>query len=260
MMLHWSEQKRIAVIAAVYLVIADLVSWLTSRDPLCVVNPQDYGEYYSQNNECPTYHVFLIKFATGILESLGHNWITAIGGLIVAWFTFELARLGRTQVADTRILQRAYISVRPKGIHVLRDRSVCVAHIEIWNKGRLPAGNTRWTIDHKFCGNGRLNDFPVDETEAEGEKTTVTMGTKMVQGGRPIEVGPNDLRLQDGLYLYVWGAVFYEDGFGNHRTTRYCHRYNCGNLILNANGGVNWGGIAIPRKHARYHRYGNGAD
>jgi hypothetical protein len=100
-----------------------------------------------------------------------------------------------------------------------------------------------------------LNDFPIDEIVAEGENT-VPPGTKMRQGGGEIA----DMKWQDGLYLYVWGAVFYEDGFGKERVTRYCHRYNCGNLVVNASGGLNWGKAAIATKHARYHRYGNDAD
>ena len=39
-----------------------------------------------------------------------------------------------------------------------------------------------------------------------------------------------ELALPPGWYLYVWGAVYYRDGFGEDRETRYCHRYNCVNV------------------------------
>ena len=31
----------------------------------------------------------------------------------------------------------------------------------------------------------------------------------------------------DGLYIYVWGRVVYDDGFVKGRWLDFCHRYNC---------------------------------
>jgi hypothetical protein len=42
--------------------------------------------------------------------------VSAVAAGVVARFTVILARVGRQQIADTRILQRAYLSVEPKGI------------------------------------------------------------------------------------------------------------------------------------------------
>ena len=41
---------------------------------------------------------------------------SAVAAAIVAVFTIVLAGVGRRQIADTRILQRAYLSAEPKGI------------------------------------------------------------------------------------------------------------------------------------------------
>jgi ATP dependent DNA ligase-like protein len=53
------------------------------------------------------------------------------------WSTRLLWRTARDaanrQEKDTKILQRAYLSVQPHGVHVLRDREICVAHIDICN-------------------------------------------------------------------------------------------------------------------------------
>lgn len=58
------------------------------------------------------------------------------------------------------------------------------------------------------------------------------------------------------VYLYVWGIIGYDDGFGKNRTTKFCHRYN-------------WiarepeqppGHTAVSEKHGRYHEHGNDAD
>ena len=55
-------------------------------------------------------------FGAGVvLESTGwvtlaSTVVTAIAGGVVAWFTVVLARVGKQQIADTKILQRAYLS------------------------------------------------------------------------------------------------------------------------------------------------------
>jgi hypothetical protein len=54
-------------------------------------------------------------------------------------------------------------------------------------------------------------------------------------------------------YLYVWGAVRYDDGFNNMRTTKFCHRYN---WIVR---GQTSGNYTIDKKHARDHETGNDA-
>jgi hypothetical protein len=57
-----------------------------------------------------------------LLHYFGDGWVTifstivtAIAGGVVALFTIVLAGVGRQQVADTRILQRAYLNVKPTG-------------------------------------------------------------------------------------------------------------------------------------------------
>jgi hypothetical protein len=76
------------------------------------------------------------------------------------------------------------------------------------------------------------------------------------------------LRRQAGLYLYVWGAVFYNDGISKtERTTRFCHRYNCANVtnVTVKSDSTNSFAVSfvvgkeISSEYARYHRYGNDA-
>jgi hypothetical protein len=55
-------------------------------------------------------------------------------------------------------------------------------------------------------------------------------------------------------WLYVWGRVEYDDGFGSARFTQFCHRYNMSGAEL---GLVSEG---IPIWNARYHVHGNDAD
>ncbi len=78
----------------------------------------------------------------------------------------------------------------------------------------------------------RLSDLPIDASKLEG-KNTLPPGAIMMQGRPIIYVGDaeGDLKNKRGWYLYVWGAVLYDDGFGgDDRGTRFCYRYNCINL------------------------------
>jgi hypothetical protein len=68
----------------------------------------------------------------------------------------------------------------------------------------------------------------------------------MRQGALPFPA----TKISKGNYLYIWGAVYYEDGLGKHRTTHFCHRYAC----------VNFADNQMAPEFARFHRYGNDAD
>jgi hypothetical protein len=203
-------------------------------------------------------------------------WLVAFTG-VLAVSTIGLwivtARGVRTQTADTRILQRAYLSVEPGGIHAHNERGrillegekgpqQSVPHIVIQNVGHLPAREIKWLIEHKFSEDRRLDDFPIDEDRGEG-RNVLPPGGFMTQGGVIINVGkgPNELKQQIDLFLYVWGIVIYDDGFGTVRRTRFCHRYNCVNLdkVYEETRSVSIG-RKIESEFARYHRYGNDAD
>jgi len=61
--------------------------------------------------------------------------------------------------------------------------------------------------------------------------------------------------------------VFYDDGFGSERVTRFCHRYSAINLENAISQGIGDDGQVftdivgkvISASHARFHRYGNDA-
>ena len=64
--------------------------------------------------------------------------VTATAGAVVAAFTVVLANVGKQQVADTRILQRAYLSVEPRGI-VTHTNGLLIGQVAFKNVGKLPA-------------------------------------------------------------------------------------------------------------------------
>jgi len=184
---------------------------------------------------------------------LDHDEITALSTLAIAVFAGVLAVVARRQSKDTRILQRAYLTVRPAGIHILGYRDEAVAHVEICNAGNLPATMVKWFIKHDFSS--RLDWFTgeIDTRLVAGAGSVLAPHAEMAQASGPIEVGPDALRHQDGRYLYVWGAVTYRDGFGKKRSTTFCHRYDC----ANAPEKLEQGTVAMSGITAREHRYGN---
>ena len=157
------------------------------------------------------------------------------------------------QEKDTRILQRAYLSVQPDGVRRLfRPPETAHASISIVNAGNLPARNIAWVINQAFSNDDGLKDFPVDRGKAEGANVIVPR-SHMIQSGQPFPAGLGTFATPESSskYLYVWGAVFYNDGFGDNRTTKFCHRYN----------GINYNGSSdIIAEHGRLHSCGNDAD
>ena len=65
-----------------------------------------------------------------------------------------------------------------------------------------------------------------------------------------------------GKYVFVWGVVYYHDGFGTRRFTRFCHRY----ATASYDRSVNWKAKTFRTRcildgdKARYHTEGNEAD
>lgn len=157
------------------------------------------------------------------------------------------------QAKDTRILQRAYLSVQPDGVRRLfKPPETAHAGISIVNAGNLPARNVAWIINQAFSNDDGLKDFPIDTVKAEGTNVVVPQ-SHMIQNGQPFPAGLGTFATPESSskYLYVWGAVFYNDGFGDNRTTKFCHRYN----------GINYNGSSdVIAEHGRLHSFGNDAD
>jgi hypothetical protein len=82
----------------------------------------------------------------------------------------------------------------------------------------------------------------------------------MRQGGGSINLDTEIIMERDKRlpYIYVWGAIFYKDGFDNSRTTHFCHRYNCNNISQQTS--TTGFRRYIAQEFARYHPYGNNAD
>jgi hypothetical protein len=169
-----------------------------------------------------------------------------VGTVVFAWFQFR----------DTRILQRAYLSVEPLGINPFvsgdgKFQDLVVGHISIVNVGRLPA---RVSISYRepriFATKRALSDAELP-FETGAPLAVLPPGGKMPVGTSSI----SDDSFGTDEFIYVWGRVDYFDGFGKPRFVRFCHRYPCRPYEMSPDGSK-----GIAAKHARYHEHGNDTD
>jgi len=238
---------------------------MTSQIPPCIVNPADYGDDYAQNNECPSFHVFLFVAMPRVLEAIGHEWLIALATVATAFFTatlwwstrklWEAARnTALVQERDTKILQRAYLAVEPTGINpfISETQDQVVGHVNIINVGRLPA--RVWISDKEpriFVTSRILTEAELP-TESGRQIGVLVPGGKMPIG--TYTISDDSLGTRD-QFVYVWRLVEYFDGFSpEKRFTKFCHRYPCRPYSSMD------GRKGIDAKHARYHEHGNDAD
>jgi hypothetical protein len=220
----------------------------------CLILPP-YADYcnranYEDQYRCTPYEI--ITSSLSFLET--HNaLITAIATGFIAWFTVVLAGVGRQQIRDTRILQRAYLAVEPTGINPYISESgsavtdKIVGHVSIENVGRLPARNI--SIDRaliKYCKSGELDETAFLVGATPPMTIVLPPGTKARLGSDSLPASD----LEKPGYIYVYGRVDYTDGFNVPRHTWFCHRYPC----------IKRDGQSISTEHARQHRHGNDAD
>jgi len=183
------------------------------------------------------------------------------GALVIA--TIFLGCIAYLQWADTRITQRAYVSVAPLGVMPLSENSV--AHISVQNVGKLPASDVSWFIGYAIDNDGTRSTFDIDENEFYGKNLVIHPGAAMPrsQNCRMDAVALAALkRRPDRLtFFYLWGKIRYLDGFGKQRHTSFCHRYDCRGVERYPEGqrypGQEW---LITPESMRYHQFGNDAD
>jgi hypothetical protein len=196
------------------------------------------------------------SYAAWLLHKSINDPITGFNGLLVIVTTL-LFVVAWIQIRDARVLQRAYLSVDSAGVEPLASGgisdSTSVAHVVIKNVGNLPARDVKWFISAKFSTNGRLDDFPIDRSVIYGNNV-VPPGTEMKRSQNFKATYAETSALQaEKTHLYVWGEIFYSDGFGIKRFTKFCHRYSRGVVVSMPH-------YFIRADSMRYHQYGNDAD
>lgn len=171
----------------------------------------------------------------------------------MAYFTIILARVGRQQTKDTRILQRAYLATYPFGIQMGTD---ALGSVEIKNNGNMPARHVRYFTALEFSTHRHFApaQAAISDDKFYGDNTLVP-GVSMKQSARASVTIDEITRIKfEKMYAYFWGIIRYQDGFGVARTTYFCHRYNARAYV--------WGdsGHELIAAEARLHESGNDAD
>jgi hypothetical protein len=171
-------------------------------------------------------------------------WLVGFTGLLAvstSGLWYETMRSAKRQEADTRILQRAYVSVAPRSIHYWdNDPTKVIAHLAIINRGNLPARKLKNNVKITWHHDGELDVF--ETVVVDPYEITLLPGDEIERGtGKLSEEGAGHFADEAG-YIYVFGRVEYEDGFGEPRWMIFCNRYPC----------------ADPSKVRRHHHHNDG--
>jgi hypothetical protein len=199
-----------------------------------------------------------------LLHYFGAGWVTiastivtAIAGGIVALFTIVLAGVGRQQVADNRILQRAYVSVVPQGIEWLGLQQQFIGQVVFKNVGKLPATEFDSVVKKIEVHDADWRVPNLTDADLPGFVGVIPIGAKAPQGSPAITLSEvNQAQVSGDKYLYVFGRAKFKDGFGNDRHVNFCHRYPWAKIVALTPNTT----IIIAKQFARYHQYGNKSD
>jgi hypothetical protein len=182
---------------------------------------------------------------------------SAVATAVVALFAIVLACVGRRQIADMRIIQRAYLSVEPKGIEWTTN-GFLVGQVAFKNVGKLPATAFVSVVNKIVVRNAEwVTPIPTDAALRRKPAGLIPIGGEVLQSSGGItrqEV--TEAQVDGEKYLYVWGRARYKNGFNRKRYINFCHRYPLEKMDPEPQGL----GYSISAKFARHHEYGNDAN
>jgi len=154
---------------------------------------------------------------------------------------------------------RAYISVEPAGIIKQTGSNETLGHVIVRNVGKLPASKVTVHVQME-TGDRDKSDFPIKAREDHSADRVIQPNADMRQGSvRGSHLVDFD---QWAGFVFVWGVVYYVDGYDRPRQTKFCHRYNLEARNPPAMDDL-FGGkgfCLIDREKARYNEIGNDAD
>ncbi len=163
--------------------------------------------------------------------------------------TKSLADLAAAQSNETKILQRAYISVEPMGLWPQGVTEMNPLY-KIKNAGRLPAQNIRWFGYARLDTDKDATTFKINEADLYGDNILAA------EAGMTHGVGAMAI---NAPFIFVWGIIRYDDGFGKQRFTKFCHRYNTAALQMFSSPNVPIQ-YFIAAETGRHHGWGNSTD
>jgi hypothetical protein len=176
-----SASRLVLTLLVAEFLFLDAVSYMTSPLPGCIINAAGYGKYYTENNKCPTFDVFLIRNFTRAFEAIGslNLFIAVLLVSLFLLFVWEIiARCEFPNLAPTYLVrhsqkmeiitvglavigvmqfvafvktdntlqnqQRSYMFVAPAGaFNVIPDTAALQGYILLGNSGQSIAKNVR---------------------------------------------------------------------------------------------------------------------
>ncbi len=180
--------------------------------------------------------------------------LTVLIGLL-AIATFWLVWIASWQNKDIRNAQRAYLAVEPLGIRLLLEANRAIGLIGIRNAGHLAARKVSCFISLKQSEKDDEKLFPLEKPNGAvvippGAMARMSGVQTLVQDSKSTASQQRDNTWEKPTYLYVWGIVYYNDGFRAKRFTKFCHRYTWRKIDTSE----------IRESDARYHNYANDAN
>jgi hypothetical protein len=116
---------------------------------------------------------------------------------------------------------RAYLAVEADGINRTKnDRAV--GDVVIRNNGQIPARNVKAFVRIKVMKSKDVGKLEWPKKGIESDRTIQPDGEMRRSSTGTIAITNID---DPKAYIFVWGIIEYDDGFGNPRHTRFCHRY-----------------------------------
>jgi hypothetical protein len=240
--LKWSQTRLLATLGISYSLFAEFTSILASDSATCIVNPAKYSAYYAEKNECPSLHIFLIKFFSNVFEILGDpNWVIAISAVVTAIFTVVLGIFTISVARSTRIAataaesaltftERAFVFMKYMDASpIFAPNDIIVGwdfHVVWENSGSTPTqfmvSRKNWTI----WDEGNIPDdfdFP-DLSKTPSSKSY--MGPKAIIDAGALQVS-NELldKVANGpARMLIWGWAEYNDVFSPNvrRRSEFC--------------------------------------
>lgn len=186
--------------------------------------------------------------------------LTAISTALLVYVTYRLVvstnklwhearETAERQERTTKILQRSYLHVLPRGIELTTRQTVLGHNSNLQRRtftSRKVSGDAKiiWS-DARSLSDFKEIDFAIDHTNF------LAVGGEMAKGTGALGDGRSVLAAERG-YIYVWGKVSYKDRFGQPRWLTFCHRYPCEASKTKAGG--------IAPQYARHHYYYNDAN
>src|ERR1700747_1202620 len=149
-----TRKQKIAIVVALCVYVVSLWAYALSGFPTeaLICDPPGSAKDCNSHNILLT----LVLYALYELNFYGVL-ITAIATGVIAKFTVTLARVGRQQIEDTHILERAYIVAEPYGIDTFTDGKQIVGYTGIRNAGRMPATKLQWFSRLTLSDSGKWN-------------------------------------------------------------------------------------------------------